>query len=291
MLFDCIIPTAGKDCLLVKKIIPLIIKFLSPDKLYIITKKSYFIYFRNKTNKKIILIDEDQLIEGINYLTISCLLEKINYTTKNTGWYYQQFLKLGFSLSSFANKYYLSWDADTIPLKPISFFSETGTPYFTMKEEYHKAYFITIKKILGLNKICEKSFISENMMFDSEIVNKMIYDIECSNVQGENWCEKIINSMPANMNNSFSEFETYGTYVLSKFPNSYYFRELKSYRNAGFYYSRFINEKKLINLSKNYDMISLELRNNTKFPIREITFFYKIIITLFNKYLNWKFYK
>ena len=288
MKFDLIIPTAGKDCFLVRKTLKLILEHLIPENIYIITKAQYFIYFKylNQGIKdKVIIIDEDILLENINYSVISTYLKNVDYNTKNTGWYYQQFLKMGFALTGYASRYYLTWDADTLPIKRIDFFNKYGTPYFTLKDEFHKPYFITIKKLLNLEKSIGESFIAENMLFDVQIMKKLISKIEQSTILGNNWCEKIINVLPANMNNSFSEFETYGTFVLNYFPQEYELRTLRAFRNCGQYYSRMCSIKKLEQLSSEYDMISLEHRDNPKYPIGFFSLAQKGVISYLNRLL------
>jgi hypothetical protein len=263
--FDCIIPVAGKDCPLLKNLISLVFKNLAPEKLYIITKAPFFFYFRNLDpiiGKNVVLINEDELLSNVNYNTIARYLDKVGLNAGTRGWYFQQFLKMGFALSEYANKYYLTFDADTYPVKPLVFFNENGLPYFSMKEENHLPYFQTLEKLLSLKKSTKQSFISENMLIDVEKMKSLISEIEQSAVPGENWCEKIINAMPANEINAFSEFETYGTYVLNRYPDTYEMRTLNTFRRAGKKYSRFISPDRLEKKASAYDIVTLEYRNS-----------------------------
>ena len=94
------------------------------------------------------------------------------------GWYYQQFLKLQYARVC-QDKYYMSWDGDTVPCKDFSMFGDDGRPYFDLKHEFHEEYFTTMNKLLpNLNKTIDKSFISEHMIFDCHYVIKMLEDIE-----------------------------------------------------------------------------------------------------------------
>ena len=263
--FDCIIPVAGKDCPLLKNLVSLVLKNLAPDKLYIITKAPFFFHFRNLEpviQKKVILINEDDLLTNVNYNMIAGYLDKVGLNKDARGWYFQQFLKMGFALSDYADKYYLTFDADTYPVKPLVFFNKEGLPYFSMKEEHHKPYFMTMEKLLNLRKSTEQSFISENMLIDVQMMKQLIAEIEQSTVDGDNWCEKIINALPMHEVNAFSEFETYGTYVLNRFPGTYEMRTLKTFRRAGKKYSRFISPKKLEKKASAYDIVTLEYRNS-----------------------------
>ena len=103
------------------------------------------------------IIDEDKLVEGLTYGWLKQFLEERNVYLR-IGWYFQQFLKMGFANSKYCNEYYLSWDSDTLPLSRITFFEEEH-PIFTMKKEYHKPYFNTMYKLLGLKKTVGFSFI------------------------------------------------------------------------------------------------------------------------------------
>ncbi len=49
-----------------------------------------------------------------------------------TGWYYQQFLKMQYSMVC-EDEYYTVWDGDTVPCRKINMFSkETGQPYLDL---------------------------------------------------------------------------------------------------------------------------------------------------------------
>ena len=43
--------------------------------------------------------------------------------------------------------YYLIWDSATIPVKEVKMFNNDSKPFFDLKTEYHKPYFITMKRI------------------------------------------------------------------------------------------------------------------------------------------------
>ncbi|MDE6129094.1 MAG: hypothetical protein K2G16_07900, partial [Lachnospiraceae bacterium] len=157
-----------------------------------------------------------------------------------TGWYYQQFLKMQYARMC-DDAYYLVWDGDTIPCAPFSMFKEgTCVPYLDMKHEYYPQYFDTMAKLIpDLHKCFEKSFISEHMLMNSEIMRELLLEIEAGqNIAGESFWEKIIHAIDAKglQENSFSEFETYGTYVAMRRPESYRLRDWHSFRYGGVFY-------------------------------------------------------
>lgn len=266
--FDVIIPTAGKEASFVHRVTEYVrANFLEADKIYIITNKRY-IKKIEKTIKKqndVIVLDEDCIFKGLTIDRVRTLLKKYTECTA-AGWYFQQFLKYGFSLSNFVSKDYLSWDADTIPVSKLSFY-ENNRPVFTKKYEYNANYFATIKKLLGLDKKVPYSFIAEHMLFSPDIVKKLLAKIEDADVPGEIWYEKIIRAgnhkhpLPA-----FSEFETYGTFVMECYPDRYSVRQLNTFRRGGWIMGRNISDKKLKSLSFDLDTISFEMRDEPAFP-------------------------
>ncbi|WP_175560123.1 DUF6492 family protein [Butyrivibrio sp. YAB3001] len=180
-----------------------------------------------------------------------------------TGWYYQQFLKMQYSAIC-EDDYYMVWDGDTIPCRKISMFQEgTGKPYLDLKHEYHPQYFDTISKILpGFKKVIQRSFISEHMLIKKDIMQNLISDIEKNDqIKGEKFWEKIINSIPPEKitESSFSEFETYGTYVALRYPSVYSLRDWHSFRlGSQFFDKDTISDRDFEWLAKDFDAISFE---------------------------------
>lgn len=179
-----------------------------------------------------------------------------------TGWYYQQFLKMQYSLMC-ENNYYMTWDGDTVPCKEFSMFKEDGTPFFDYKHELHEPYFETMGKLIpGLRKLISQSFISEHMIFNCEIMKQLIDKIESNEeLTGDTYYEKIIRAIePANIPNSyFSEFETYGSFVCITDPSRYRLREWHSFRLAGeFFDPNTISDSDYEWLARDFDAISFE---------------------------------
>lgn len=194
---------------------------------------------------------------------LSCILGDEPLPRGVTGWYYQQFLKMQYSYIC-EDEYYMVWDGDTVPCRKINMFSpETGQPYLDLKHEYHPEYFETMGKLLpGFGKVIERSFISEHMLFRCDIMRGLIADIEKNNsIPGEKFWEKIINAIePEKMgDSSFSEFETYGTYVALRHPSVYKLREWHSFRLGGsFFEMDKICDRDFEWLGRDFDAISFE---------------------------------
>lgn len=180
-----------------------------------------------------------------------------------TGWYYQQFLKMQYCFLC-RDEYYLVWDGDTIPCKPFQMFhEEEEIPFFDLKREYHEEYFVTIGKLFpGMHKCIESSFISEHMLIKCEVMKSLIGDI-MGNEQliGASFYERIIRCIDEDKltSNSFSEFETYGTYVCFKYFNSYRLRNWHSFRYAGYFFDPDeISDSDYAWLGRDFDALSFE---------------------------------
>lgn len=284
--FDLVIPLALKDIFILKKNIHFIRLNINPSRIYILTNKKCFYLFRKTylNKNRIILIDEDNLIENLSFNGLKLIMIS-HFKEKNRlyGWYFQQILKMSFAKIQQENKYYLIWDADTIPTKNLSFFSSENKILYNTRIDFNKPYFDTIKRLLDINFIADYSFITEHMMIDSRIMNKLINEISNNNnIEGITWYEKIINAIDKNALQGFSEFETYGTYMLNHYNDKYEKRQLNTYRDAGKLYGRFITKRKIEKTFCNkYDTISLEQWQTPRFPYN----IFDYIMKLFFKFL------
>lgn len=284
---DIVICVSLKDCFIVRKNLFHIHKSLKACNIYIITDKRNFWLFSKSLQLKyhVTLIDEEHIIANRQQLEA---VAKHHFTCEyRFGWYYQQFLKIGFAQSQYAKDFYLIWDSDTIPLKELSFI-EKEKMIFTPKTEYHKAYFKTTQALIGYDKEAEYSFIAEHMIISVPIMQELIKEIQNSDISGNLWPAKIINATPTNDPNGFSEFETYGTYCYHNYPDKFIIRELRTFREGGNYYSRGISKRTLHRLSKEYDTISLEswsMPHKYKHRLRNnIEIFVINLINTFRKY-------
>ena len=218
-------------------------------------------------------IREDSLVplSSIKPIFNAQLKDTTQPNPSSINWYYQQFLKMAYAQICDSD-YYLCWDSDTIPLRKIKMFNDDGKPYLDTKSECNQSYFATIERILGFNKIIEKSFISEHMLFSKNFMLELIDDILKANYPGDTFPEKIIYSLGNdNLVRGFSEFETYGTFIGMKHPSAYKLRAWKSFRNLGFFVSisNFSKADKEW-LSKDYDAVTFEKYQETEPLLNEL---------------------
>ena len=278
--YSIIIPVVFKDYSFLNKSLKYILKFFSPVTIYIITDSRMGKYLPKQVQSCNIckVIDENHIVEGLSLAKVDSIIKSLGRRHTKSGWYYQQFLKMGFAMSPYCETdYYLSWDSDTIPLKEIVFFDNDGHPYFTMKSEFHKPYFNTMQRVLSIGKLNPNSYIAEHMMFNKYIMEEMIAKIEKANVCGETWFEKILYSLePEDVSTfSFSEFETYGTFCHLFHPELYVERHLNGLRRGGLIQGRFVSERILKDLAEDFDIASFEIYDRPPFPWGRICHFYE----------------
>lgn len=273
MKYDVIIPVAFNDYEFLKKTYSYLIDNLGANRIFILTdgRLSRFLPKVVKKNSKFVVLDENRIIEGLTYKRVHQMIISMGREHTRTGWYYQQFLKMAFALSEYCdNDYYMSWDADTVPVKKIVFFNDNGQPYFTMKYEYQKQYFDVMEKLMGFGKTNSMSYIAEHMMFNRNIMKELIQKIENNNgIPGNNWYEKILNALPPEIVsvNAFSEFETYGTYCGLNYPNLYVERMMNGFRLGSLIQGRFVSNRILNDFSLyDFSVVSFEIYNRPPFP-------------------------
>lgn len=238
--------------------------------------------------EKIEFVDEDILYTGLNFSAVKLELIAICSEGERAGWYFQQFLKMAYALVT-SEDAYIVWDADSIPLNHIDYWNEIGQYYFTIKTEHHQPYFDTIAKLFPgiLLKSSEQSYIAEQMIIKTKIMRNLINDI--GNKDGLFW-KRILRSCDSSdiKLSGFSEFETYGNYVMTseQYSQQYVTRTLRCCRKGGSFVGCHPNDKLLAWASRDLDMISIESSVDPKgLPS---LFFHLSKIELFRKCVSYK---
>jgi hypothetical protein len=150
-------------------------------------------------------------------LSQACLLAK---NAERFGWYLQQFLKIEILLSSPEDRLVI-WDADCVPLKPITTFNSSGDPvYMLASNEYNKAYFENIQRLLGLTRVQDFSFVVPSFPVKKSWLQDLVEELRKRNGQ-DFWWEAIISSTDFSLRSGFSETETIGTWVANKYAGQW----------------------------------------------------------------------
>lgn len=233
-------------------------KNLRPKRIVVISSKKIREYLQPEDN--VVFINEDRLYSGMTFQKVKEFFVDRGLEVSLTGWFLQQFLKLAYAFIC-KDEFYLTWDADTLPLNPISMIDlDTGRPCFDMKPEYIKPYFDTLNKLLGLEKVEEESFIAEHMLFNVKIVKDMINRIEQNDsISGDKFFEKILYASDfSKQGNVFSEFETYGTFCRYYYPDLYEKRHINSFRGGKMFLGEAPSDAVLNWVAKDKDIVSFE---------------------------------
>ena len=150
------------------------------------------------------------------------------------GWYLQQFIKIE-ALRRLGQKNIrgVIWDADTVPLKAIDFFSPTAVNFFH-GNEYHLPYFQTIDRLLKLDRVVPHSFIAQSFPCEPHWVSAFCEEIESSHQKP--WWKAIIDCIDFEQKSGFSEYETLGNFVAHRFPGEWRWSDIPWERKG---YTRF----------------------------------------------------
>lgn len=262
--YDGIIVITASDLERVKSLLPKMKAHMPVRNLIFIGSEGVGNIVSSLNSSDYLFINENAIIKFSDVNDILKKLLGIDDVPRGiTGWYYQQFLKMGYS-NICKDEYYLIWDGDTIPCGDFSMFhKETGKPYLDIKNEYNEEYFITMNKLLpGFHKVIEKSFIAEHMLFNRDIMRKMIEAIESNEkIEGKPFFEKILNSVRPDKIRAggFSEFETYGTFVAMTDCNAYRLRDWHSLRFGSFFFKADeITDEDFLWLKQDFEAVSFE---------------------------------
>jgi Family of unknown function (DUF6492) len=139
----------------------------------------------------------------------------------NSGWIRQQIIKLTAFNYVNANNILLH-DADTVFVRPLSFFNEEKRQLLFTSDEYMKSYHRMTVKLLGPISRYRRSFIAHGMLFQRDLWIDLVKSIElhCKT----DFVTAIISVMASDKAAVLSEYELYGNFLYNHHPDRYYLR-------------------------------------------------------------------
>ncbi|MGC5326893.1 DUF6492 family protein [Brevibacillus sp. SYSU BS000544] len=150
---------------------------------------------------------------------------------ERSGWLFQQLLKL--NCDKFASQQFiLVIDADTVFIRPHVFRKKKKTVYFC-RYWSHQEYFRAYKRLLGKKAKSPHSFVTHYMLFEKSKLARFKKKIESK--QKRKWYSAIIKCTNKASKVGFSEFESYGNFIYSKYPGSFVIKKASNkslYTNA-----------------------------------------------------------
>ena len=256
--YDVVMPILKRDWPAAQANLPFVFRNLPIQRLVVVSAPD--IRDLLPQDERIVFVDENELVPGLTLAAVKKLMYSRIYTDKRAGWYFQQFLKMGYARIC-QGRAYVVWDADTVPVRPVRFENEAGQYLFTLRQEFNPPYFETMRTLLGLEKIEKESFIVENMVFDTALMQELLDRIEANSaLEGQVFWQKILYAVsPENLKGSgFSEFETYGTYVTTLHPGRYATRHMETLRSGKNILGAQPVPEVLEWAGQSYDLVSME---------------------------------
>ena len=201
------------------------------------------------------VIPETAYVGGLRRQIADRIPEKNSH---RTGWYLQQFIKLKALTKGDAGTYSLLWDADTIPLRKLSFIDGSGKLTFYKGHETHAPYFGPIERLLALERQVPFSFIAQCLPYKSDWARELIRAIE-QRAQSP-WIQALLGAIDFSEESGLSEYELLGTFAYRHYPHELAFTDRPWFRYGGSLVGEPENLRRwpYRHLIKRYDFISIE---------------------------------
>ena len=191
-------------------------RFIDAERYRVIVPDHEVEIFRSKGSDQFLVEAESEFASEFS----GSLWEAIqDINPKRYGWYLQQLIKIeALRRLGCEGERGVIWDADTVPLRTINFYSSESVHFF-YGTEYHLPYFQTIDRLLELDKIVPYSFIAQSFPCEPRWVSTFCEEIESSHQKP--WWRAIIDSIDFEQQSGFSEYETLGTFVAHRYPDEW----------------------------------------------------------------------
>ncbi len=258
--YDIVVLVGQKDLRVAFACLTHLARFLNYGKMIVITARSNFVHLEHLDVENLVLLDENSIIPSIHLEDIENFLLRHGATPHRAGWYFQQFLKMAMCAYEEMSAHYLVWDADTVLLQPLSFFTEEGRVLVAMAREYHEPYFRTYERLLNDTRSVDFSFIAEHLMVRSELMKGLLKEIDGNFPGTGHWVWRIMRAIDTEhlSSSGFSEYETYGNYVNRNFRDTVEYRRIPSLRGGARRFGCKPNRYDLHRLSREYQYVSFE---------------------------------
>ena len=208
---DIIIPTINKDLDVLERVIMAAKENIKHPigQIFIISNENDML--KNIIAKHSCVFVDERSILPVTKESISYFINGID----RSGWLFQQLLKLsGDEIST--QEQFLVLDSDTVFVRP-KIFIYRGKYIFDHSEEYNIPYYNVYSKIMKMEIRSKLSFVTHYMLFSRKYLQEMKKYMEIKNNQS--WIDAILSNTDYNNLSGFSEYETYGNYMLTFHKN------------------------------------------------------------------------
>ena len=295
--YDIVIPFHKETLTTLPHVIKSLEKFLSFRVIYVVGPLKYKDHILKKS-KNVCFVDGNTVVDSVSKESIESWMTEQGWSSKNSGWLFQQIIKMGMCRHPGISDYYLCWDADTYLLNPIRFFSDNKKQLVTQRKSFggRTTYYKAVKKLFNIEKRVNFSYIKPFMIFDKNIMNEMLEYIENNKKYSGNWAHKITKVSGSDC--CWSEFEAYGIFLDKYYSekvcyipcNSSYKWSIFLCLNANSLFNKVPNKLNLFFLSLMYDTASFEDRHRSSCLKKHLIGTLSLIITCvcLPFYLKWK---
>ena len=202
------------------------------------------------------------------------------------GWYLQQLIKLYAIKACNPNEVVLIWDADTVPIRPLSFVDAQGKLVYYKSDEHHPPYFETIARLLDLRKKVDFSFIAQCFVLKASWFGDFCRQLEERHQTG--WVKALLDSIDFEEGNGFSEYETLGTFISHHYPDQITYSDNPWLRlgNSTLGHVAFLSDRLIAGKLSHYDFVSFEKWDRAKPYYRRVAipYFLRVFLpSLFHK--------
>jgi len=255
MLPEVLLVFAPKDNAIAGRAVQHLRQHLQVKDVSAITRRDNFAFVNRTFPHSAKCLDEDQVIPGVSYESLKDYFSNRGVAQRRVGWYYQQFLKMAYSLHT-QQSHYLIWDADTLLLRPMNFLSKDGKTLFSKHERIWDPYFVTMYRLLGLDRQVDFSFIGEHMMVETAVMRELLSAFGSKH----NWVWTILDAVSDREleRSGFSEYETYGNFMSHHYPEKVQYRTVPHFRDGARYFGHHPTQWDLQRLAKKYHYVTFE---------------------------------
>lgn len=232
-----------------------IVQFISAKQYTVIVPDSQVALFTAATKEPYQVKPESQFVGNLKEKIVQTLTQE---NQDRVGWYLQQFVKISAVLAREHRDVVLIWDADTVPLKKLTFINSSGQFIYYKGDEYRKSYFDFIERALGLKRTQNFSFIAQSLVLKVAWAHELFKYLE-SKFQLL-WMDVVLRQLDPAEPAGFAEFETLGSWIWNHHRDEIVISDRPWYRNG---FSLVGNPLQLSNLvwsglAKSFDFVSFE---------------------------------
>lgn len=262
--FELLILTIERDVGKLAFGMPLLRRYLAPRRTVFVAPEACIARLERERipREGDLALVEDEILEGLTLSLVRDLLQARGADPRRAGWYFKQLVIFAYATRAEAADRYLVWDADTLPLREMSFFDESGRVAFDVAADLHAPYFETLKNMLGIERQVDYSFISDHMMLEKEIVLALLDRIMGGQAPaGDGLARRAMSSVSEEGLGGgcgFSEYETYGNFTALHSPERFIARKSSRTRMGSSFFGLPPSTAGLFALSRKYSWANFE---------------------------------